>query len=141
MNKLTLAINAWRAYSAARSTEGSSLRGAIIAGISVIAVVGITLLRGDLTAADAGIIATGISGLNAVLAYVIPDRLGSVTLTSQESEIHGGSLLPPIELQGHADADFGADAGRVRVSSDRPDRRASAPDDAPAPPERDGWNG
>jgi hypothetical protein len=86
MNKLKLAMNAWRAYSVARHTEGSSLRGMIMSGASVAAVVAITLLRGDLTAADVGYIAAGISGLDAVLKYFIPDQLGQT------------SDLPPINL-------------------------------------------
>jgi hypothetical protein len=33
MNKLTLAMNVWRAYTVARHTEGSSLRGMIMGGV------------------------------------------------------------------------------------------------------------
>ncbi len=111
MNKLTLALNVWRAYSAARRTEGSSLRGKIIAGVSVAAVAGITLLRGDLTAADVGIIATGISGLNAVLAYFIPDNLGPAH----------DDILPPIDLVGESQAVRADDGLRRRTGDRHPD--------------------
>ena len=124
MNKITLAMNAWRAYSAARRTEGSSLRGKIIAGVSVAAVVGITLLRGDLTATDVGIIATGISGLHAVLAYFIPDQLGKT------------NGLPPIDLvaksqAGWADGDSRRSAGDSHPDPDRVPQRAVRPVDYP----------
>jgi hypothetical protein len=111
MNKLKLAMNAWRAYSVARHTEGSSLRGMIMSGASVAAVVAITLLRGDLTAADVGYIAAGISGLDAVLKYFIPDQLGQT------------SDLPPINLI--------AESQTVRTEGDaglRPGDGAADPD-------------
>ena len=92
MNKIKLAMNVWRAYSVARHTEGSSLRGMIMSGASIAAVVAITVLRGDLTAADVGYIAAGVSGLDAVLKYFIPDQLG----VSDD--------LPPIDLIGKSQA-------------------------------------
>ena len=61
-------------------------------GVSVAAVVAITLLRGDLTAADVGYIAAGVSGLDAVLKYFIPDQLGVY------------DDLPPIDLIGKSQA-------------------------------------
>ena len=109
MNKLTLAMNAWRAYSAARRTEGSSLRGRIMGGASVAAVVAITLLRGDLTAADVGIIAAGISGLDAVLKYFIPDQLGQT------------SDLPPINLIAESQTVRTDDDPRLRRGDGNPD--------------------
>ena len=130
MNKLTLAMNAWRAYSATRRTEGSSLRGKIIAGVSVVAVATITLLRGDLTATDVGIIAASISGLDAVLAYFIPDQLGSVPLTAQQGEFDA-SPLPAIDLIGESQT-VRADGGlRRRAGDSHPD-----PDRLPRPPVR-----
>jgi hypothetical protein len=99
MNKLTLAMNVWRAYTAARRTEGSSLRGMAMGGASVAAVVAITLLRGDLTAADVGIIAAGISGLDAVLKYFIPDKLGPDKLGNANRDD-----IPPIDLIGKSQA-------------------------------------
>ena len=110
MNKLTLAMNAWRAYSAARRTEGSSLRGRIMGGASVAAVVAITLLRGDLTAADVGIIAAGISGLDAVLKYFIPDQLGQT------------SDLPPINLIAESQTVRTDDDPRLRRGDGMPQR-------------------
>lgn len=77
MNKITLAMNAWRAYTAARRTEGSSLRSQIIGAIAVVSVIAITLLRGDLTAADVSSITAGLYGLDKVLQYFIPDKLGT----------------------------------------------------------------
>ncbi len=138
MNKFTLAINVWRAYSAARRTEGSSLRGLIMGGASVAAVVAITLLRGDLTAADVGIIAAGISGLDAVLKCFIPDQLGQT------------SDLPPIDLVGQSQAvrpegdaglrpgDGAADPDQLRQSvpaGGRPDPSRPEANDCP------GFNG
>lgn len=140
MNKLTLAMNAWRAYSVARHTEGSSLRGMIMSGASVAAVVAITLLRGDLTAADVGIIAAGISGLDAVLKYFIPDKLGN---TNRDD-------IPPIDLVGQSQAvrpegdaglrpgDGAADPDQLRQSvpaGGRPDPSRPEANDCP------GFNG
>lgn len=119
MNKITLAMNAWRAFTAARRTEGSSLRGVIMGGASAAAVVAITLLRGDLTATDVGVIAAGISGLDAVLKYFIPDELGQ----SQTDD------LPPIALVGESQA-VRADDGLRRRAGDshpHPDRMPQRP--------------
>lgn len=75
MNKMTLLLNAWRAWRHARNQEGSSLRGLITGGASVLAVIAITFYRGDLSPADVGVIAAAITGLDAVLKYAIPDSL------------------------------------------------------------------
>lgn len=120
MNKLTLAMNAWRAYSAARKAEGSSLRGKIIAGVSVAAVAAITLLRGDLTAADVSAITTGMFGLDVVLKYFIPDQLGQT------------SDLPPINLIAESqtvriDGDPRLRPGDGNPDSDRLPQRAVRP--------------
>lgn len=120
MNKLTLAMNAWRAYSAARRTEGSSLRGLIMGGASAAAVVVITLLRGDLTATDIGIIAAGISGMDAVLKYFIPDQLGAPA-----------HALPPIDLVAESQTVRVDDGLRRRASDRHPD-----PDGLPQQPVR-----
>ena len=119
MNKLTLAMNVWRAYTVARHTEGSSLRGMIMGGVSVAAVVAITLLRGDLTAADVGIIAAGISGLDAVLKYFIPDKLGPDKLGNANRDD-----IPPIDLIGKSQAVRSNDGFRRRIgdSDTHPDR-------------------
>ena len=109
MNKITLAMNAWRAYTAARRTEGSSLRGVIMGGASAVAVVAITLLRGDLTATDVGVIAAGVSGLDAVLKYFIPDQLGT------------SDGRPPITLIGKSQTVRSDDDGGFRTGNANPD--------------------
>ena len=139
MNKLTLAMNVWRAYTAARHTEGSSLRGMIMSGASVAAVVAITLLRGDMTAADVGIIAAGISGLDAVLKYFIPDQLGQ----RQTDD------LPPVNLIAESQAIRTDDGLRRRTGDNHPDsdrlpQRAVRPvhnTDEAADSDFPGWGG
>lgn len=138
MNKLALAINVWRAYTAARRTEGSSLRGMIMTAASVAAVVAITLLRGDLTAADVGIIAAGISGLDAVLKYFIPDQLGQTSdlppidlvAESQTVRTDGGLRLSP--------GDSHPDSGRLPQRAVRPIHNTDEATDSNNSP---GWNG
>jgi hypothetical protein len=97
MNKVTLALNAWRAYTSARKTEGSSLRGQIIGIVCVAVIVGITLFKGDLSGAEAVGIAAAVQGLDAILKYFIPDQLGGVELVAQYDST--ADPLPPIELQ------------------------------------------
>ena len=83
-----------------------------MSGASVAAVVAITLLRGDMTAADVGYIAAGISGLDAVLKYFIPDQLGQT------------SDLPPINLIAESQTVRTNDGFRRRIgdSDTHPDR-------------------
>lgn len=149
MNKLTLAINVWRAYTAARRTEGSSLVGKILVGISVLAIIVISLLSGNLTAEDVGTIVTSITGLAGALFYLIPDRLGAVTLTAERGETNG-ALSSPIELVGQSQAGW-ADAessdGRSRPCPVADQLRQPVPSGGrsdPAQPMADnfpGWNG
>lgn len=120
MNKFTLAINVWRAYTAARRTEGSSLVGKILMGISVLAIILISLLHGNLTADDVGIIVNSIMGLAGALFYIIPDRLGAVTLTAERGETNG-EPLPPINLIAESQAIRTDDDLRLRPGDNHPD--------------------
>lgn len=111
MNKLTLMMNAWRAYNSARKCEGSSLRGLIMGGASAAVVVVYSLMHGDLTAYDVGVISAGIAGLDSALKYFIPDQIGGVTLTAQQGEFDE-SPLPETGSAGTVDAaDADADRG------------------------------
>jgi hypothetical protein len=92
-------------------------------GISVLAIILISLLHGNLAAEDVGIIVNSIMGLAGALFYLIPDRLGAVTLTAKLGETNDAPL-PPIELVGQSqagwvDADFGDGRGRPDPAADQ----------------------
>lgn len=97
MNKVTLALNAWRAYTAARKTEGSSLRGQVIGIVCVAVMVGVSYFKGDLSPGEVLGISASVQGLDAILKYFIPDQLGGVELVAQYDST--AEALPPIELQ------------------------------------------
>ncbi len=138
MNKVTLAFNAWRVWHIARREEGSSLRGIIMGIASIVAIVGITWFRGDLSVEDVGIIATSITGLDAALKYMIPDQL---------SRSNGkASALPSIALVGQSESVPDPTAGPVADelhSVAHPMPPSSGPVSCPGPGGNPppGWNG
>jgi hypothetical protein len=100
MNKITLAMNAWRAYTAARKTEGSSLRGKIIGIVCVAVIIGVSAFHGDLSPVEALGIAASVQGLDAILKYFIPDQLGGIERVAHHATT--AESLPPMELQSRA---------------------------------------
>lgn len=138
MNKVTLAFNAWQAWRIARREEGSSLRGIIMGIASILAIVGITCLRGDLSIEDVGIIAAGISGLDATLKYIVPDKL---------SRSNGkASALPSITLVGQSESVPDPTAGPVAdelhsVAHPMPPSSGPVPWPGPGGNPPPGWNG
>ena len=112
MNKLELIFTTLRAYNQARTQETSTLRGVIAGTLAAGAIAGLWWMGADLSADQVGLVMSAVYGVDMVLKIVLPDQLKRGTHDDETMP-----ALPPIELQGRADAgDAGVNAGSVRAA-------------------------